>query len=343
MTPCGRSTMAALASVAVYSCMVLCLMSDAVAAQLRVGFYSQTCPTAETLIRQTFNDAVQQTDDIGADLLRMHFHDCFVRGCDGSVLIASANGNTAEKDAEVNQTIEEEAFQVVDNAKARLEAACPGVVSCADILAFFARDSVAHYGGHFYDLPAGRRDGRISRASESMSELPSPNLRLGQLTKVFAGKGLTQYEMITLSGAHTIGVAHCPAFTSRLYNFSSSSGVDPTLDPAYAAQLQQQCPTAESNTEVPMDPPSELGFDNSYYQLILRHRGLFTSDQTLVSKPAAAAQVTLFALNSAVFKSKFSAAMVRMGSIGVLTGTHGEIRTNCRVPNSIELGLSSFI
>ncbi|KAG6515634.1 peroxidase 5-like [Zingiber officinale] len=332
MASCGRSTMAAFASVAVYSCMALCLMSTAVAAQLRVGFYSYTCPTAETLIRQTFNDSVQHTDDIGADLLRMHFHDCFVRGCDGSVLIASANGNTAEKDAEINQTIEEEAFQVVDNAKAKLEAACPGVVSCADILAFIARDSIAHYGGGFYDVPAGRRDGRISIASDT-SELPGSDLRLGQLTQNFARKGLTQADMITLSGAHTIGIAHCSAFASRLYNSSSSSGVDPTLDAAYAAQLKQQCPTAGSDTEVQMDPPSELGFDNSYYQGILRHRGLFTSDQTLVSTPAAAAQVNLFARNSAIFTRRFAAAMVRMGSIGVLTGSNGEIRTNCRVPN----------
>ncbi|KAG6512495.1 hypothetical protein ZIOFF_030616 [Zingiber officinale] len=326
--------------VAIFSCMALCsLMRASAASKLRVGFYAQTCPRAEALVREAFDDAVRKTDDIGADLLRMHFHDCFVRGCDGSVLIASANGNTAEKDADINQTFEEEAFQVVDNAKASLEAACPGVVSCADILAYVARDSVAHYGGGFYDVPAGRRDGRISLATDTSENIPRHNFTLDQLTRVFARKGLTQSEMITLSGiavyigAHTIGIAHCPAFTERLYNFNSSSGVDPTLDPAYAVQLQQQCPTAASNTEVPMDLPSELGFDNSYYKGILRNRGLFTSDQTLVSTPAAAAQVKLFARNSAVFKSRFAAAMVRMGSIGVLTGSNGEIRSNCRAPN----------
>ncbi|KAG6512494.1 hypothetical protein ZIOFF_030615 [Zingiber officinale] len=143
-------------------------MRASAASKLRVGFYAQTCPRAEALVREAFDDAVRKTDDIGADLLRMHFHDCF--GCDGSILIASANGNTVEKDAEINQTIEEEAFQVVDNAKASLEAACPGVVSCADILAYVARDSVAHYGGGFYNVPAGRRDGRISLATDVGSE-----------------------------------------------------------------------------------------------------------------------------------------------------------------------------
>jgi peroxidase len=63
-----------------------------------------------------------------------------LQGCEGSVLLNSST-TQAEKNAVQNQSIR--GFQIIDKIKSALEKACPGVVSCADILAIVARDVVA--------------------------------------------------------------------------------------------------------------------------------------------------------------------------------------------------------
>ncbi|KAH7653508.1 Class I peroxidase protein [Dioscorea alata] len=311
----------------------LCLFSP-LDAQLQVGFYKKSCPNAELIVRDEVRKAIIKNGGLAAGLVRLHFHDAFVRGADGSVLIDSTANNSAEKSAPPNNP-SLRGFEVIDSAKKRLESVCKGTVSCADILAFAARDSVRFSMGLPYSVPSGRRDGRVSLASEALSNLPPPTLNLNQLTQNFASKGLTQDEMITLSGAHSIGRSHCNAFTNRLYNFNSTGRQDPGLDPTYAAQLKRSCPnnSSSANLVVPLDPISPTTLDTNFYNLILAKRGLFTSDQSLISTPATAAKVKANANNANVFKQKFSAAMVKMGKIGVLTGKQGEIRSVCNKIN----------
>ena len=140
----------------------------------------------------------------------------------------------------------------------------------------------------------------------------------------------------TCSGAHTIGRSHCSSFINRLYNFSGTSGQDPTLDSRYAARLKTMCPegSTDPNQVVPMNPSSPSITDEDYYVDVLRNRGLFTSDQTLLTDTATANQVRQNARNPFLWKTKFASAMVKMGQLGVVTGDAGEIRANCRVINS---------
>ncbi|XP_058734903.1 peroxidase 5-like [Vicia villosa] len=133
---------------------------------LDVGFYSYSCGMAEFMVKDEVRKSFYKNPGIAAGLVRMHFHDSFIRGCDASVLLDSTSSNTTETDSPANKPILR-GFEVIDNAKAKLEEACKGIVSCADIVAFAARDSVELAGGLGYDVPAGRRDGKISLASDT--------------------------------------------------------------------------------------------------------------------------------------------------------------------------------
>ncbi|GAB4835623.1 hypothetical protein Ancab_000531 [Ancistrocladus abbreviatus] len=304
-------------------------------APLQVGFYKPTCPWAEVIVRKVVYKALYQNPGLGAGLIRLHFHDCFVRGCDASVLIDSTPGNPSEKENIANAN-SLRGFEVIDAVKAEIEAACPETVSCADIVAFAARDSAYILGGINYAVPAGRLDGRVSHKDEpTQNNLPAPSFNLQQLQDNFARKGLSLDDMVTLSGAHSIGRAHCAAFSNRLYSFNATNPQDPSLDPAFAAILKTKCPspTDKPNPTVPLDFTTPYRLDNKYYQNLQYSRGLLTSDESLMTSTSTAATVSNFARQGEVWADKFAGAMVRMGLIDVLTGSDGEIRKNCRVIN----------
>ncbi|KAL2631467.1 hypothetical protein R1flu_016153 [Riccia fluitans] len=301
-----------------------------------VTFYTKECPSARSLVESTVKSALRRDRGLAAALLRLHFHDCFVRGCDGSILLDASNGTAAEKDSIVNAG-SVRGYEVIDAIKAAVEKKCPGKVSCADIVALAARDAVVQIGGPGWKLSSGRRDGVVSSSIEPLFNLPSPFSDYATLVAGFAAKGLTEKEMVILSGAHTIGITHCGVIENRLYNSSGPNGVDPTLDAAYAAKLKTVCPFGSGRPNVILMDPTLGGnkFDSNYFSYVQNHKGLFISDAALITTTRGKAFVNREAsgLTSPFFQD-FAAAMVKMSNIQIIKAPAGQIRRNCRVVNS---------
>ncbi|XP_047319393.1 peroxidase P7-like [Impatiens glandulifera] len=304
-------------------------------AQLRNNFYGVSCPNLQTIVFNVMRDSVRQQPRLGASILRLFFHDCFVNGCDGSVLLDDTPTFTGEKNALANRN-SVRGFEVIDTIKTRVEAACNATVSCGDILALAARDGTTLLGGPSWGVPLGRRDARTASQSTANSDLPSPFANLDTLITLFTNKGLSARDMTALSGSHSIGLAQCFTFSQRIYN-------DTNIDQSFATLRQSTCPqdtTTGGSNLAPLDirtPNRPLTgtnrFDNNYYQNLINRRGLLHSDQELFNNGSQDALVQLYSTNQRVFFQDFASAMVRMGNLSPLTGTNGEIRRNCRLVN----------
>ncbi|KAK1649822.1 hypothetical protein QYE76_067627 [Lolium multiflorum] len=299
---------------------------------LEVGYYKNSCPGVEAIVRNEVKKFVYKDAGIGAGLIRMFFHDCFVEGCDASVLLDPTPANPQPEKLSPPNFPSLRGFEAIDAAKDAVEKACPGVVSCADIVAFAGRDA-AYFLSKMtvkINMPAGRLDGRISNFNEALSNLPPPFFNITQLIVSFAAKGLNTEDMVVLSGAHTIGVSHCSSFVSdRL-------AVPSDINAALAGILRRQCPanpTAANDPTVNQDVVTPNALDNQYYKNVLAHKVLFTSDAALLTTPATTQMVLDNANIRGLWEDKFNKAMVKMGAIGVKTGNQGEIRRNCRVVN----------
>ncbi|XP_030454298.2 cationic peroxidase 1-like [Syzygium oleosum] len=298
-------------------------------AQLSPNFYASSCPSALSIIQETVSTAVSSEPRMGASLLRLHYHDCFVNGCDGSVLLDDTERFTGEKTARPNVN-SIRGFDVVDNIKARLEGQCPGIVSCADILAVAARDSVVALGGPTWTVlhvQLGRRDSTTASLRAANSDIPPSLSDLSFLISAFSKKGFSAKEMVALSGTHLIGRARCVLYGIRIYN-------EKNIDPTFAASLEQDCPRAGGEDNLAsLDATGDV-FDNNYFKNLVSMKGLLHSDRQLFNNGSTDSQVNTYSLDSAAFFADLADAMVKMGNLSPLTGTDGQVRTNCRKVNA---------
>ncbi|XP_010444652.1 PREDICTED: peroxidase 73 [Camelina sativa] len=308
------------------------MFPDTATAQLKTNFYGNSCPNVEQIVRTVVQQKVKQTFVTIPATLRLFFHDCFVNGCDASVMIQSTPTNKAEKDHPDNVSLAGDGFDVVIKAKKALDAipSCRNKISCADILTLATRDVVVAAGGPSYPVELGRFDGLVSTAASVTGNLPGPNDKVTELNKLFAKNKLTQEDMIALSAAHTLGFAHCGKVFNRIYNFNRTHSVDPTLNKAYAKELQLACPKkVDPRIAINMDPTTPRKFDNLYFKNLQQGKGLFTSDQVLFTDGRSRPTVNAWAKNSAAFNKAFVTAMTKLGRVGVKTRRNGNIRRDC--------------
>lgn len=174
-------------------------------------------------------------------------------------------------------------------------------------------------------MSLGRRDSTTASRDQANNELPSPFANLTTLIAAFGRKGLNAQDMTALSGAHTVGFAQCQVYRNRIYN-------DNNISQQFAKLRQSDCPETRGVNDTvlaPLDVATPLTFDNAYYGDLLKNKGLLHSDQELFNGGSQDALVKKYSSNSGAFFADYVTAMVKMGNINPLTGTAGQIRTNC--------------
>ncbi|XP_031267641.1 peroxidase 2-like [Pistacia vera] len=306
--------------------LILALATTVFSATLSPSYYEHVCPQALPTIKRVVEAAVNKERRMGASLLRLHFHDCFVQGCDASNLLDSTSTIDSEKNANPNNN-SARGFEVIDQIKNEVDkiCGCP-VVSCADILAVAARDSVVALGGPTWNVHLGRRDSTTANRTLADNDIPAPTMDLPALINNFKNQGLDESDLVALSGGHTLGFAKCRFFRDRIHD-------ETNIDDDFAEDLQENCPrTGGDGNLSPLDP-TPARFDTGYFSNLLEEKGLLKSDQALLSGGSTDELVKTYSQNLDAFSADFANSMTKMGNIKVLTGNQGQIRSNCRRVN----------
>nr|GMD06026.1 lignin-forming anionic peroxidase-like [Ipomoea batatas] len=285
----------AFAVLLVYS--LILLLSSQCQGQLSPTFYDKTCPNALNIIRTAVRQAVSRERRMAASLVRLHFHDCFVQGCDASILLDETPTMESEKTALPNLG-SARGYDVIEAAKRELEKSCPGIVSCADVLSVAARDASAAVGGPSWTVKLGRRDSTTASHTIAETNLPGPFDNLDRLISSFASKGLNTRDMVAF----------------------------------FASTRRRQCPTDTGNGNLaPLDLVTPNSFDNNYYKNLLQKKGLLQSDQVLFSGGATDSIVSEYARSPRAFQADFASAMIKMSEIQPLTGSAPMVGPECRM------------
>ncbi|KAL3619916.1 hypothetical protein CASFOL_034828 [Castilleja foliolosa] len=300
---------------------------------LKRHFYKKlnTCANVEAFVTHQVKLWWDHDKTITPKLLKLLYADCMVNGCDASILL---DGPVTEKKASQNLGLG--GFIPMDKIKTVVEARCPGVVSCADILNLAARDALHLAGAPSYPVLLGRRDGVDSKATSV--DLPLSSISGEKGLAFFRSKGLDAQDYATLLGSHNLGKTHCAYIYDRLYNFKKTGKPDPSMSKSTLDKLRQQCPDKNNSLNdqtvfLTEKNGANYRFTNAYYSNVLSHDSVLRVDQELLHNYNTSQLVLEYAGSLEQFKRQFALSINRMGSLKVLTGKQGEIRRNCHFTN----------
>ncbi|MFS7976662.1 putative peroxidase [Helianthus anomalus] len=293
---------------------------------LSSSYYDRVCPEALPTIKRVVEDALAQERRMGASILRLHFHDCFVNGCDASILLDQTSTIDSEKNALPNAN-SARGFEVIDKIKFEVDKVCGRpVVSCADILAVAARDSVVALGGPSWKVKLGRRDSTTASRTAANANLPSPFMDLPALIKNFKDQGLDEEDLVVLSGAHTLGFAQCFTFRDRIHN-------ETNIHPAFASHLRTICPQVGADSRLAPLDSTPGSFDVKYFTNLVSKKGILRSDQAFFDGGVTNELVSKYSRNQKEFWADFATSMVKMGDTKPLIENKGQIHNICRKTN----------
>ncbi|CAN6463140.1 unnamed protein product [Victoria cruziana] len=297
---------------------------------LRLNYYAENCPRAEAIIKDQVDKLYQEHGNTAVSWIRNLFHDCMVESCDASLLLETSGSIISEKKSSRSFGLRN--FKYVDVIKQAVESECPGIVSCADIIALSARDGILKLGGPDIAMKTGRRDSRQSYASVVEEQIPNHNDSLELVLSRFQSIGVGVEGTVALLGAHSVGRVHCVNLVNRLY-----PEVDSIMDPEYGQYLRKRCasPTPDPKAVVYArnDRETPMILDNMYYKNVLNHKALLLVDEELIYSNFTLQYVQKMAMDNNYFMEQFSRALLIMSEHNPLTGNEGEIRKDCRFVN----------
>ncbi|TVU45669.1 hypothetical protein EJB05_05162, partial [Eragrostis curvula] len=284
-------------------------------ASLSDYFTAASCPNLEQAIFLAMFQVLRSDVSIAAGLLRIYFHDCFPQGCDASVLL---EGRRSEQRFGANRTLHPKALELIEQLRETVHFACGPTVSCTDILALATKAAVKWLGGPNYDVALGMFDSVAPASEEEVGGLPGPTSEVPELLSRFASRRFGDpTELVALSGAHTIGIAHCDSFRDRAQR----------REDVFATLLLVEC-ARNPRVLQPLDVLTFNLFDNKYFVDLINRQGVFTSDMALVKDGRTAPIVQQFAQDQNAFFAAFARTMTKLSHFRP-NGNRGEIRRHC--------------